>query len=249
MSKSNKLWLLLLSTSILLMTCQSINSSNAKLGVFPSYVILSFDDGPNVQDDTTARLLDVLKKYEIHALFSLLGENAEQNPELVRRIYDEGHYIINHGYFDKPAHRMGEEAFRENLTMGEKAISEALGKELNPKLYQPHGGFYNSRQERICREAGYTIVPSSVRVYDAVSTGAKQDKAVKRVMEKIEKQKGGIILLHDARDSYFRMEKKLGRNPSGAFNRSWIPDAVEKIIVILLERGYILNGDAKFITE
>jgi predicted phosphohydrolase len=43
----------------------SINSTRAETGVPASAVILTFDDGPNAHNDTTAMLLDVLKKYEV----------------------------------------------------------------------------------------------------------------------------------------------------------------------------------------
>jgi len=225
----------------LLLACQSITRKSADPVVEPSHIIFSFDDGPNNFGDTTAQLLDVLKRHEIKAMFALLGENAERNPELVRRIYDEGHLLINHGYSDKWAIRMGEEEFRNNIAMGEAAISKALGKDFSPKLYRPHGGFYSSAQEKIIREEGYTIVFADIRVYDAVLTVARKDKIIKDLIEVAEKNNGGIVLLHDGRDSQNQMEKELKKNSSGAFDRSWIPATVEEIISALKYREFILN--------
>lgn len=230
------LWLFLL--AVLLFSCQSINQNRTELGIPQSVVYLSFDDGPNAYGDTTARLLDVLKKYHVRATFCLLGENAEKNPGLVRRIYDEGHIIINHGYSDNWAYRMDEDEFRDNLARGEKAISGALGFDMNPKLYRPQGGFYTHEQEEILKETGYTLVPVTIRVYDAVTDGKKQSEVVRKVIDKTVKEGGGIILLHDARDSQSGMELELAKNPDGPFNRSWIPGAVEEIIAALLERGF-----------
>ncbi|MCL1812408.1 MAG: polysaccharide deacetylase family protein [Treponema sp.] len=223
-----------------LAACQSINHSRAELNIPPSAVIFSFDDGPNAHGDTTARLLDVLKKYQIYALFSLLGENVEHNPELVRRINNEGHFIVNHGYSDKWASRMNDDEFRDNLARGEAAITAALGHELYPKLYRPHGGFYTTGQEQIFREAGYTLVASNIRAHDAVVDRTKQRKIVKQIITKATRQNGGIILLHDERDSHFRMEKELAKKPQGVFNRSWIPETVEEIIIALLGKGFIV---------
>jgi peptidoglycan/xylan/chitin deacetylase (PgdA/CDA1 family) len=225
-----------------LSACRSISRSNTELALPPAVVFFCFDDGPNAHGDTTARLLDILKKYEIHAMFVLLGENAEVYPKLVRRIYDEGHLIINHGYSDRVAIGMNEVTFKNNLALGEAAISAALEKEMYPKLYQPHGGFYRSRQEKILREADYTMVAVNIRVYDAVTTGAEKDRIVRQVIKKVEKQNGGIILLHDGRDSHHRMKRRLERNPSSAFDRSWIPSAVEEIIIALKSRGFILDS-------
>ena len=232
----------LLFLGFFLAACQSINHNGAGRDFPSSQVVFTFDDGPNAQDNTTARLLDVLKKYEIKAMFSLLGENSECYPELVRRIHNEGHYIINHGYFDKWACRMGADEFRNNLARGEAAIITALGHNLYPKLYRPHGGLYNSKQEKIFREAGYLLVPNSIRVYDAVLTGAKRAKVVNKIIKTMETQRGGIILLHDGRGSHLGMEKELAKKPEGAFDRSWVPDAVEEIILALLNRGFILHS-------
>jgi len=238
----HKLFTLLLLQFLLFSSCRTINHNRTELNIPPSYVYFSFDDGPNGQGDTTARLLDILKKYQIKAMFCLLGENAEQYPDLVRRIYDEGHSIANHGYSEKWANKMNEDEFRNNLVKGGAAISAALGFELSPKLYRPHGGFYTSAKEKIIREEGYTLALSTIRVYDAVLDGTKQGKVVKRVIRKVEKNDGGLIILHDARDSHVRMEAELRKNPQGVFDRSWIPGAVEEIILVLLDKGSILNA-------
>ena len=235
--------MLLLPFFFLLFSCQSINSNRTKMNIPSSTVYFSFDDGPNGHSDTTGRLLDVLGKYQIKALFFLLGENAEQYPDLVKRIYNEGHYIANHGYSGKhQAYGMNDDEFRNNLLRGEAAISAALGFEVNPKLYRPHGGFFSSRQEKICADEGYAIVPVTVRVYDAVTGVTGRKKVVNKTVNLVKKRGGGLILLHDGRDSYSRREPELERNPDGAFNRSWIPDAAEEIIIALLDDGFNLNG-------
>ena len=227
---------------LLLCSCRTITQPRGEFNIPDSTVYFSFDDGPNAQTDTTARLLDTLKKYQIRALFCLLGENAEQYPDLVRRMYDEGHCIANHGYSDKWAKRMDNDEFRDNLVRSEAAISAAIGHDMYPKLYRPHGGFYSPAQERIMRDEGYVLVPSTVRVYDAVLDGTKQRKVVRKIVKKVEKRGGGIVLLHDARDSQARTEESLAKKKRSVYDRSWIPDAMEEIIPVLLDRGYILNG-------
>ena len=225
-----------------LFSCRTITHSKTEVEMPPLIVTFSFDDGPTAHDNTTARLLDVLKKYHVQAMFALLGENAKQYPELVRRIYDEGHFIVNHGYADIWARKMEDNEFKENLVKGETAISSALGREWYPRLYRPHGGFYNSRQKRIWQEAGYTMIPGNIRVYDTRSKKNDLDKTVRNVIRKVEKQGGGIILLHDSCGSASRMEEALEKNPEGSWNRSWIPEAVEEIIIALLDKGYTFGS-------
>ena len=60
---------------------------------------LTFDDGPD--DVNTPAILDVLKAHGIHATFYVLGAMAEKHPEVLKRIFTEGHAIGNHSYDHK----------------------------------------------------------------------------------------------------------------------------------------------------
>ncbi|MDR2767931.1 MAG: polysaccharide deacetylase family protein [Treponema sp.] len=233
--------LLFFAVSLCLAACGTITTVCEKTGVSPGTVIFSFDDGPNA-GGTTARLLDVLSRYQITAGFALLGVNVEHSPELARRIYYEGHLIINHGYSERWAVHLSNGEFAANLDAGEKAISAALGTEPASRFYRPQGGFYHECHRKIWEGRGYLLAPGTARVHDAVLKAADKDKMVAEIVRKIEAQGGGIILLHDALNSHVRMEKHLAKNPDSGYNRSWIPEAVEEIIIALREKGYTLNG-------
>jgi peptidoglycan-N-acetylglucosamine deacetylase len=58
-------------------------------------IYLTFDDGPEIA--TTDEILDFLKLHRIRATFFVLGVNVEKNPDLTRRIINEGHTIGLHG--------------------------------------------------------------------------------------------------------------------------------------------------------
>ena len=57
-------------------------------------VALSFDDGPDPRFSND--VLDVLKQYNVPATFFVLGSKAVANPEIVKRMQNEGHVIGNH---------------------------------------------------------------------------------------------------------------------------------------------------------
>ncbi len=59
-------------------------------------IALTFDDGPS--GDFTPRILDALRELRAPATFFVIGENAERHPDLIRRMWDEGHEIGNHTY-------------------------------------------------------------------------------------------------------------------------------------------------------
>ena len=233
----------LMITSFLIMSFGTLNisSKNEKINLTPLRVIFTFDDGPNKDNETTERLLDIFNKYQIKGVFCLLGVNVKKYPKIVKRIYNEGHIIVNHGFSDKIAYFMNDDEFRENLILGEKAITEALGFELFPKLYRPQGGMYNKKKESILIEEGYIIVPFTSRVMEPYSTHKNYEKKINKIIDILIKQNGGMILLHDGRDSWKKLENELNKKPDGAYNRSWIPEAVEKMIIAFIENGLIVN--------
>ena len=57
---------------------------------------LTFDDGPNLS--ITPQVLDVLRKYDVKATFFVVGALVESNPDVARRIFEEGHLLANHSY-------------------------------------------------------------------------------------------------------------------------------------------------------
>jgi peptidoglycan/xylan/chitin deacetylase (PgdA/CDA1 family) len=243
MRSARVLWrpsLFLLGILFLLSGCRSINQTREQLRVPENTVIFSFDDGPN--GAVTMELLDVLQRHHIKAVFCLLGVNAEADPETARRIRQDGHVIVNHGRGNPWAVRLSRRRFSRTLLEGERLILLALDEEeLFPRVYRPHGGFYTNAQRHICQTQGYKLLGGSARAYDAVLNGSQKDLVLRRIMRRVKKEKGGIILLHDARDDHSQMEKKLRRNPRGDFNRSWIPGAVEELIIRLEEQGYLLT--------
>lgn len=62
-------------------------------------VFLTFDDGPT--KSVTPFILDLLKQENIKATFFVLGNKAKSNSDLIKREFEEGHYIANHGYTHK----------------------------------------------------------------------------------------------------------------------------------------------------
>src|SRR5262249_14453549 len=59
-------------------------------------VALTFDDGPHA--GKTEKLLDILRKEQVHATFFVVGKMVDRHPELVRLIAADGHEVANHTY-------------------------------------------------------------------------------------------------------------------------------------------------------
>src|ERR1700724_3156240 len=60
------------------------------------YIALTFDDGPNAT--LTPKLLDLLAARHLKATFFVVGQNAADHPDVLKRAVREGHEIGNHSW-------------------------------------------------------------------------------------------------------------------------------------------------------
>ena len=62
------------------------------------YISLTFDDGPNLGDDSTMNdMLDILEKHGVTASFFLIGNKInENNIKVIKRAFEMGCDIENH---------------------------------------------------------------------------------------------------------------------------------------------------------
>ena len=175
-------------------------------------VFLTFDDGPTTQ--VTPFILDLLKLENIKANFFVLGSRAEENPELVKREYEEGHFIGNHSY----SHRYSQ-IYKEMDTVfqeydkTEKIIKSAVGNEnFRTLLFRFPGGLnggpYNDiKQETTERlkQCGVTNVDWNALTNDADGANTKE-AILENFHNTIEDKTSIVLLMHDAPDKILTYE-------------------------------------------
>ena len=88
-------------------------------------IAITFDDGPSPA--WTPKLLDGLKERNVKATFFLIGENAENTPELVKRESEEGHLVGNHTYHHVEITRVPDETAKEEILMTNEVITGITG--------------------------------------------------------------------------------------------------------------------------
>ncbi|MEY4934604.1 MAG: hypothetical protein RIS64_963 [Bacteroidota bacterium] len=161
-------------------------------------IVLSFDDGPDPK--YTPRILDILSREKISATFFMLGQKVKENPDIVRRIYNEGHEIGNHT-FSHP-HLDQITRFRANIELDytRRAIENVTGH--STILFRaPYS--YNNEPDTLdelmpfllAREHQYLSVGESIDPRDW-QKGTTTDSIINRL--KNQKMWGNIVLLHDA---------------------------------------------------
>ena len=170
-------------------------------------IALTFDDGPN--SHCTGRLLDGLSERGIKATFFLIGKNAKENPELVKRLYEEGHLIGNHTYNHVEITKLSDEEAKKELMDTDEVISSITGKHV--EYMRPPFGVWQNELEA---ELGVMPVLWSIDPLDWTTENV--DEIVNKVVT--EAGENDIILLHDCYDSSV--------------------DAAFRIIDILNKQGY-----------
>lgn len=154
------------------------------------YIALTFDDGPG--KTTTPRLLDLLAKKHVKVTFFILGENAQENPEILKREIAEGHEIGNHSWSHPNLGKMSDDAVRSQLQRTQDLVFQVTG--TKPKIMRPPYGSFSDRQKKWAHEQfNFKTIMWEVDPLDWKKPGPSV------VAHKIvsETRPGYIILAHD----------------------------------------------------
>lgn len=152
------------------------------------YVAITFDDGPSSK--TTGLLLDILKEYDAHATFFVLGHKVEANSALIARMEEEGHVVGNHTYDHKDLSKLGSDAIYDEVESTNKLVEKYAAR---PTLMRPPYGAKNDAVVKVCTDDEMSIVMWSIDPEDWRYRDA--DVVSKHILEKV--RPGSIILLHD----------------------------------------------------
>jgi cellulose synthase/poly-beta-1,6-N-acetylglucosamine synthase-like glycosyltransferase/peptidoglycan/xylan/chitin deacetylase (PgdA/CDA1 family)/spore germination protein YaaH len=194
-------------------------------------VAISFDDGPDPA--WTPKILDILKKENVKGTFFMIGEEAEDNVSLMKRVYMEGHEIGNHTFTHPDISEISERQVDLQLNLTEDLFGAVLG--VHPVYFRPP---YSIDQEPDTNDQaapivqiqklGYTIVGDKI---DTDDWDEHPRKSPQEIIDSVFAQikladtkpwmRGSIILMHD-----------------GGGDRQATIDALPKLIDALRTHGY-----------
>ena len=167
---------------------------------------LTFDDGPS--QTVTPQILDLLKQEDIKATFFVLGSRVKANPDLVKREYQEGHFIANHGY----SHEYSQiyksvDSVIDEYNKTETQIQKAIGIEnYHSHLFRfpggSNGGYYNDiKQEAKAALKENGIVHLDWNCLNKDAEGAKTEESlIQNIKDTAEGKNSVVVLMHDASD-------------------------------------------------
>jgi peptidoglycan/xylan/chitin deacetylase (PgdA/CDA1 family) len=122
----------------------------------PKLIALTFDDGP--YPIFTPMLLDVLRDAHVPATFFLIGRDAEQWPEITRRIESEGNEVADHTYSHPDLDLETDAQVRTEILQGRDALWKLTGDPAVRTLMRPPHGRYTERTLKIAQALGYSVV-------------------------------------------------------------------------------------------
>jgi len=186
-----------------------------KSGYQPKKLVLTFDDGPDPR--YTPKVLDELKRLGLPGTFFVVGQNCERYPDIVQRIYHEGHELGNHSFTHPDLGPLGERQAKLEINATQRAIESLTGH--RTLLFRPP---YNADSQPETNnqvlpvdwasDLGYIVVGENIDPHDWSPTifddqGVARPHTAEDISREIiaaveqsqqEGQEGNIILLHDA---------------------------------------------------
>ncbi|MBD2043836.1 polysaccharide deacetylase family protein [Microcoleus sp. FACHB-672] len=188
----------------------------AELAGQEKVIALTFDDGPWI--DTTEKVLNILKQYQVKATFFWIGKHLKLYPHIAKKVVVQGHAIGNHTW-NHPYSLNPSEATKE---IEDTATLIYQVTDVKTSLFRPPGGVLNNGLAAYAQQQKYTVMMWSADSRDW-NTGTSTSTMIDNVLRNT--RSGGIVLLHD-----------------GGGNRWQTVEALPVIIAEFKNRGY------KFVT-
>ena len=154
-------------------------------------VCLTFDEG--YENGYTPQILDTLKEKDVKAIFFVTYDFAKDNPDLIKRMIDEGHTVGNHSYRHYIMDEVSEETAKEEVNYLHNYIEEEFGYTMS--YFRFPKGEFSEQSLGIVNNLGYKSVFWSYAYADwDVDKQPEESKAFTNICEST--HPGEIILLH-----------------------------------------------------
>ena len=159
-------------------------------------VYLTFDNG--YENGNTPKILDTLKEKNVSAVFFVTSQYVLENPDLIRRMIDEGHIIGNHSYHHHSFPTISiEKVYDEIMQLDALLLDQFLYK---MTLVRPPKGEFKEQSLALSNLLGYQTVLWSYAYYDYnVADQPDPTSALKKNLDNA--HPGAIYLLHSVSDT------------------------------------------------
>ncbi|MFF0202134.1 glycosyltransferase [Streptomyces sp. NPDC005017] len=172
-------------------------SAPTSLHVPDRELVLTFDDGPDPV--WTPKVLDVLKKYDAHAVFFVTGTMASRYPDLVERMVDEGHEVGLHTFNHPDLSLQSQSRIDWELSQNQLALAGAAG--IRTSLFRPpYSSFARHMDDNSWPVTEYIGKKGYLTVLNDTDSEDWKRPGVEEIIRRAtpENGKGAIVLMHDS---------------------------------------------------
>jgi peptidoglycan/xylan/chitin deacetylase (PgdA/CDA1 family) len=200
---------------------------------------LSFDDGPNPIDNTTARLLDALLQEGVRGAFCVCGKCVRNAPELVHRMKIEGHMVVNHSYSHQPLAAFSERALEKEIDDCDAVIADAVRMpSYKTQFFRSACGWRTPALDHVLARLQKQLLPITDFGFDTNMTRHTYPKWVDRTLQAARRDRGGIFVLHDGRLRFWGEPRYDPRDRDSSAYRGWVPEAAAMLIQRCRAEGF-----------
>ncbi|MCD7873205.1 MAG: polysaccharide deacetylase family protein [Clostridiales bacterium] len=154
-------------------------------------ICLTFDEG--YENGYTAQILDTLKEKNVKAIFFCTYDYVKDNPELVRRMIDEGHIVGNHSYTHYNMTEVDLQTASDEITMLHDYMAQMF--QYDMKYFRFPEGVFSEQTIALAAELGYRSVFWSFAYADWDRDNPPDEtEAFKKITSST--HNGEIMLLH-----------------------------------------------------
>ncbi|MGW3008821.1 polysaccharide deacetylase family protein [Streptomyces sp. NPDC001219] len=176
---------------------------------------ITIDDGPDPV--WTPKVLEVLKRQNVKAVFCMVGPQAKAHPDLVKQVVAAGHKLCDHTISHNTGMDHQPESYQsQQILDAQKMIEDAAGG-AQVEYYRAPGGAFTPYSRKLAAEHGMRPLGWNVDSKDFEGGGVEMiESTVRR-----ELPNGPTVLFHD-----------------GGGDRSRTVDALDRLLPWMKQQGY-----------
>jgi peptidoglycan/xylan/chitin deacetylase (PgdA/CDA1 family) len=153
----------------------------------------------------------------------------ETNPGVVKRAITEGHSVAFHSYTHTPWPLISNKSFEQELLKSGSALEAIVGIDnYSPTHFRTPWGILTPAINRTLTRYNLKVAYISFFVNDAWSGPKHFKQKMNQIKKHLLRNRGGAVVLHENCHSFVKSLK---------VDKSWLPDAVEDLILWAKENG------------
>ncbi len=168
-------------------------------------------------------MLETLKTHNATATFFVGGSWVNKNKDMLKKMYEAGHEIGNHGYLHKDSKAISATVLTEEITKTHNIVKEVIGLEMT--LFAPPSGSYNKTTLSVAGGLGYKTIMWSK---DTIDWRDSDENLV--FTRSTQNLKGGdFILMHPTAHTAKALDKVLSHYDNNGFKAVSVTDNLKGV--------------------